>query len=212
MGLFSDFYKNKKREYEHNKSFRQFVKMFGSVSHELGLTNASIGSDRIFPIFQEMGVVDNSADVFIQLVLILHTFPTSSGILILKQMGMMSVNGNNIEQIVNSLRHEEMDSVSRMIANLMPELREMFEQTDEILIKEPIRLLIGFYRHNEYLKEKAIFQEEDRESSKSAGSTSIVARMRGSDLGKPLEIYKSDHNQIGFTRVPIKQHDMVHEF
>ena len=201
MVLFSEFFKDKKRARENKKTFCKFVSMFGRVSKELNLINTSATPEMIFTIFNEIGLADNSADVFIQLVILVHTLPTSSGITILKKMGIMSNRGDSIDTIVNSLRYEEMESVSKMISKLMPEIRELVEEVDEKISKEPMRLLVGFYRHNDYLKEKVLFQEEEDFKYAPGGPGSIIERRRGGDLVKRLKVYNKDIDRVGRTRV-----------
>lgn len=201
MGLFSRFFGEGKKQYEDEQRANQFISMFARVSTELGLSGTNLTREFVLFILHNMGVLDNSADVFIQIVLVIHSHPEGKGLTLLKQLGRGVVKKISLENTLNNMEMREISSVYKLIHGIIPDLREMFEDVDENLIKEPLLLLLAFLNHVGRKRESILM-----DTPANLGDTrSLMSYFKRGGMVPVLDIYKSDYNQIGKTKVAIRR-------
>ena len=185
MGVFSRFINEIS---EDKRSFNMFIRMFGQISNQLGINESGADSGIIEAILENMEIED-STNVFILMVLMIHSYPKSSpGILILKQMGMRSVNGENINDVMDSLSYNNVSSVSELVSRMIPVLhllQNSLENTSEEMWKEPIRLFLGFQNHLEYIKHDILSKKDKQKPS------NIAEILKDLRLQEPLDIRSS---------------------
>ena len=191
-----------KGKIQHQQKFRanQFIRMFANVSKELGLSGSALTRELVLSIFGSMGMVDNSADVFIQIVLSIHSHPEERGLLITKQIGRGVVNGIPMDKTLSNMTQRDISSVYRLIQDVVPDLEEMFEGMDEKMIREPLLLLLAFMNH--IGSRRGSFTREPSEES-FKDTLTRMGLIKRDGMVPALEIYKSGYNQIGKTKVSI---------
>jgi len=181
MGVFSRFINEISDD---KRSFNMFIRMFGQISNQLGINDSGADSGIIETILDNM-TIEDSTNVFILIVMVIHSYPKSSpGILILKQMGMRSVNGENINDVMDSLSYNNVSSVSALVSRMIPvlqSLQDSLDHTPDEIWQEPIRLFFGFKNHLEYIKHD-ILSKKDKKTS------NIREILKDLHLQEPLDI------------------------
>ena len=121
-------YKKKKELSSKKASTAQFIEIFNSVSRELNLYERE-DFQRIINI---MGTSRTSSDVFIKMVLIVHSVG-GVGLSILRRLP---------SEKVESLKQFEMKSITDLLKQAFPSVSEMVEGVDEKVLEEPFNLYV----------------------------------------------------------------------
>lgn len=198
MAISSRFFGEGKKQYQQKFRANQFIRMFANVSKELGLSGSALTRELVLSIFGSMGMVDSSADVFIQIVLAIHSRPEERGLLITKQLGRGVVNNIPLDKTLNNMTQRDISFVYKLLQSVVPDLEEMFEGMDSRIIREPLLLLLAFMNHVGS-KRGSLTREPSEESFRDTLTRMGLFKRDG--MVPALEIYKSDYNQIGKTKV-----------
>lgn len=121
-------YKKKKELSTKKSRTAQFIQIFSSVSRELNLYERE-DFQRIINI---MGTSRTSSDVFIKMVLIVHSVG-GVGLSILRRLP---------NEKVESLKQFEMKSITDLLKQAFPHVSEMLEGVDEKVLEEPFNLYV----------------------------------------------------------------------
>lgn len=141
------FFKNNKG-LEETKRAHQFIRMFGSVSHELGLSQEELSMDLVSTVFNAMGdEIDNSTDIFIFMVLMFYSHGEGRGILVLKSLGNSTVYGKSVEDAIEDFSKSELKALYGIIYKVVQDMEEFSSKYDEKVKKEPVMLLISVFNY-----------------------------------------------------------------
>ncbi|CAM9530106.1 unnamed protein product [Pylaiella littoralis] len=152
---FSRFYGKGKVKYENEKRAYMFLSMFAKVSNELGLLNSNITSDMIHRLIFAMDGPDNSSDVFIQLVMDIHSQNFRKGQYIMRLLGVGILEGFSAKDLLEDLSYDELKYLFDLMLNVLGDLKKLFKDMDQNVLKEPLMLLIAFSSHVKYLLKRA---------------------------------------------------------
>lgn len=152
MGILKNLFVKNKKELEETKRAHQFIRMFGSVSHELGLSHTELSEELVLTVFNAIGVdIDNSTDIFIFIVLMFYSYGEGRGIVVLKHLGNSTVGGTSFEDAIEDLSKSELKALYGIIYKVMKDMEEYSSTYDEKVKKEPLMLLISVFN---YVKRK----------------------------------------------------------
>lgn len=210
MGIISKIFGDKKRSFENKKRSRHFVRIFGRVSSELGLFDTGLNYDLVYSLFDSMGQADNSADVFIQIVLVIHSHSKEKGLLILKQMGKGSIKGFGVDEIFDTMKYDELGSVNELMKKVSRDITRMLDTTDKKVLSEPVLLLMAFIMRLDQEKEKALLRQESHVDRRE--TMSLFDRLRNASMEPRLDVYRSDYNQIGKSKVNVPRETIYKSF
>ena len=121
-------YKKKKELSEKKKRTDQFIQIFESVSKELNLYERS--RSELTRIINFMGTAKTSSDVFIKMVLIVHSI---GGI------GLSTLRRLSNEKI-ESLKSFELQSINDLLSISFNPVSEMLEEAEESVLEEPLKM------------------------------------------------------------------------
>lgn len=139
--------RERKKSFENEKRSHQFERMFGGIFRELGLLSANISIDLAQSVLHSMGDVDNSAGVFIQCVMVIHSLTQRKGLVLLKRLGTWANRGVKVKHLFRESPDEEIVSLIALLWQAIAQLEEMFVDTDDKILIEPIMLVISFASH-----------------------------------------------------------------
>lgn len=202
MGFFSKFYGEGKTKHQQKVRSNQFIKMFGQVSSILGLLGWNLDVNLVKHIFETIGDIDNSSDVFIQIVMILYSLDKERGMVLLREMGRGSVKGLSPDHIIDSFSKSELSSIKGIILKSIPDMKMVFEGVSRELLKEPFAIVVGFLDHvtdRIEMMDEGLISPEGNSPRKSLGPRMSMRRNNG--MVPKLELSKRGVNEIDSTRV-----------
>lgn len=169
--MFSKYRKNKELKSE-RKVAEQFIRIFKSVSEKLNLDNKS--EFELSEMIRLMGRSESSADVFIKIVLTIHSFK-GIGLNQLKRLESLSQ--------IESFKSIEIKSIKDLLIEAFKEkISETIEEnSDEKIITEPLDLYITFGKviTREYVtKTKIVEFERWEELTEDIGTQALRIRLR----------------------------------
>jgi len=146
MASVIDLFTKTKAERSQEKRAKQFLNMFSSVSHIMGISKGIITESNVMDILEKLGKPNDSSSVFISIILLIHSKRKQSGFITLMRIGNLVQDGSK-ENVLKSLPKNALESIFKMMHFITEDVEMYLSDVSDDITEEPLELFHSFRRH-----------------------------------------------------------------
>jgi len=146
MSSVIDLFTKTKAQRDEEKRARQFLRMFAEVSHILDISKGVTTESDIVEMLEKLGKIGMSSDVFIAIVLIIHSKRKQLGFITLMRIGNLIQSGSN-ENVLKTIPNKSLESIFKSIQFITEDVEMYLTNVPDEIAEEPLELFHSFRRH-----------------------------------------------------------------
>ena len=135
-----DFFTKSKYEREDEKRANQFIRIYGNVSHILGLSNPTTQESDILQLLEKLEKPESSDDVFIAITLLINSKRKNMGFIFLMRAANSIQQGSSVKNTLNLVPNKTLASIFQMLYDRSSDIDTFLENVPDDISNEPLEL------------------------------------------------------------------------